>query len=121
MPQPMSSEKKGSDRGALKPLALDGGHSIGENIQLVVYGQLPAQLQSSRQENGPFPQGLKVGNIKRFRIGPFTGDGEVTAETLHQQVFLGAAAQVKFMPELGVALVVELIALLREGEAVFPA
>ena len=110
--------KVGGDGGVGEPGLLHGGHGVGEKVEPVVPAEDPAQFLRAGQEHGPLSQGPEVVPVQGLRVRPFPGDGQVAAETLHQQILLGAQPPVKIPPQVGVALVIELVALLGEGQAV---
>ena len=111
----------GGNGGGGEPGALDGLHGVGDDVEPPLFRQNPAHRQGVGEEDGAGGQHPKVGPVHLFRVAGLTGPGEVPAEPLHQQKFLGASPGVEVLPQLAVAPVVEGVPLLGEGKARLPA
>ena len=105
------------DDGAFRQTAtLDGGHRVGDQIQLVAAGQGMAHLLGVGQHESALAQGGEVQGVAALCVPVKAHGRQEVAETLHHNELLGIFAPVKGGPHLVIAALVERKRLVAVGD-----
>ena len=109
------------DAAAAQTLPLDGGHRVGDQIQLMILAQPAAHILGVGQQHMADAQRGQMDAASLLGVTLEANLGEKVAEALDYQKILGDLAPVEGRPEAAVAALVDFIILLGIGHIVFPA